>query len=241
LSAPKSIIVLLLTGLVGAGVAGAQQGRFGQGRSQGQNRDRQQAPNRDWQGQNRDRQQNPSRDWQGQNRDRQQGQQGEYRRGPGDGHAGDWLRQHKDLPPSEQQRALQNDPGFRSLPPETQQRYLDRLRKFNSSPPEQQQQILRRMDRFYQLNPAQRERARDMFQQFRGLPEDRRRMLAPALRNLREMSPQDRQRVLESPTFRSNFTDQERDILRGMTDLDIGPGSRSEAPVPNEVPRPPRY
>jgi hypothetical protein len=233
LSAPKSIIVLLLSGLLGAGVAGAQQGRFGQGRGQGQNRDRQQAPNRDWQGSNRDWQQ-------AQNRDRQQGQQGQWR-GPGNGHAGDWLRQHKDQSPEEQRRAAENDPWFRSLRPEQQQRLLNRLDQFNRQTPEQQQQILENMKRFYQRPPAERERARETFQQFRGLPEDRRRMLAPALRNLRDMSPEDRQRALDSPAYRNNFTDQERNILRGMTDLNIGPGSRPDTPAPNEVPRPPRY
>lgn len=34
------------------------------------------------------------------------------------GHAGDWLRRYKDLPPAEQERELQNDPAFRRLPPQ---------------------------------------------------------------------------------------------------------------------------
>ncbi|MGA7591351.1 MAG: hypothetical protein WBW02_12625, partial [Candidatus Sulfotelmatobacter sp.] len=40
---------------------------------------------------------------------------------PGHGHAGDWLRHYRALPPAERERALQNDPGFRRLPPERQQ------------------------------------------------------------------------------------------------------------------------
>src|SRR6202162_62590 len=38
------------------------------------------------------------------------------------GHAGDWLRRYKDLPPAEQEHALESDPAFRRLTPERQQR-----------------------------------------------------------------------------------------------------------------------
>ena len=36
-------------------------------------------------------------------------------------HAGEWLRQHKGVPPDQQQKALESDPQFRNLPPERQQ------------------------------------------------------------------------------------------------------------------------
>ena len=36
-------------------------------------------------------------------------------------HAGQWLRRYKDLPPDQQQKALENDSQFRSLPPVRQQ------------------------------------------------------------------------------------------------------------------------
>ena len=31
-------------------------------------------------------------------------------------HAGEWLRQHRNLPPEQQRKALENDPQFRNLP-----------------------------------------------------------------------------------------------------------------------------
>src|SRR5260370_41888315 len=55
-------------------------------------------------------------------------------RGP-QGHAGDWLRRYKDLPPTEQQRALQNDPQFRRLPPGRQQELQRRLHHLPSFAP----------------------------------------------------------------------------------------------------------
>jgi len=62
------------------------------------------------------------------------------------GHAGDWLRRYKDLPPAEQEHALQNDPGFRRLPPGQQQQLRQRLQHFSGLPPQQQLRMLNRME-----------------------------------------------------------------------------------------------
>jgi hypothetical protein len=158
---------------------------------------------------------------------------------------GDWLRRYANLPPAEQQKALEKDPGFRSLPPERQARLRQRLQEFASRPPAQREQMLNRMATFSRLNPEQRERARDVFQQFRNLPPDRRQMVRDAYRNLTALSPEQRRQVLDSPALRSNFTDQEREMLRGMTDLNLGPNSDPAVPRPPvsqpspRVPRPP--
>ena len=61
------------------------------------------------------------------------------------GHAGDWLRRYKDLPPDEQERALQSDPAFQKLPPARQELLRQRLQHFSSLPPQQQLQMLNRM------------------------------------------------------------------------------------------------
>ena len=55
-------------------------------------------------------------------------------RGPGP-HRGDWLRKYGNLPPSQQEQQLKQDPGFRNLSPEKQNQLLDRLHYFNSQPP----------------------------------------------------------------------------------------------------------
>jgi len=46
------------------------------------------------------------------------------------GHAGNWLRRYKDLPPAQQRRALENDPQFRRLPPQRQAELQRRLQRF---------------------------------------------------------------------------------------------------------------
>lgn len=159
-----------------------------------------------------------------------QGGGGRHGAGPGFGHggeghhAGDWLRKYKDLPPAEQEKALANDPEFQKLPPERQQRLREHLLRFSQLPPDQQQKILDRMQKWQELTPEQRQQARGLFQRMRNLPEDRRHMLVTAYRHLRDMDPQEQQKVLDSAQFKSTFSDDERDILRGFIGLGVGPG-----------------
>jgi hypothetical protein len=125
--------------------------------------------------------------------------------GQGQGHSGDWLRPYKGLSPSEQQRALQNDPGFRRLSPERQQMLQQRLQHFSSLPPQEQQRMLRRMETWEHLTPGQKQ----------------------AVRDLRSMPPQQREQIIDSNRFRGMFSPQERDIMRGATRLPLAPPENS--------------
>jgi hypothetical protein len=143
-------------------------------------------------------------------------------RGPGP-HRGDWLRKYMTLPPSEQEQKLQSDPAFRNLPPEKQNHLLDRLRKFNSQPPEKKAEILNRMETFEHMTPEQQQTARSLFSRYRGLPSDRKAKISQAYRQLRGMAPPAREQLLNSDEYRNTFTDDERDLLRGMADLNVEP------------------
>lgn len=147
--------------------------------------------------------------------------------GPGP-HAGDWLRSHENLSPADQKKALEADPGFQKLTPQGQQELIDRLNRFNSLPPDRRNRILQRMETLEHLTPQERQRARDMFRTFRELPAARRSQLNFALRDLHAMSPDDRQRTLDSNEYKARFSDQERDLLRGMSEMEL---------VPNHPPR----
>jgi Protein of unknown function (DUF3106) len=142
--------------------------------------------------------------------------------GPGP-HRGDWLRKYGNLPPAEQEQQLRQDPGFRNLSPDKQNKLLERLRNFNSQPPEKKAQILDRMETFEHMTPEQQASARNLFQQYHNLPEDQRNKVSQAYRRLRGMPPDARNQLLNSDEFRNNFTDEQRELLRGMTDLNIGP------------------
>jgi Protein of unknown function (DUF3106) len=152
---------------------------------------------------------------------------------PGQGHAGDWLRRYKGMSPSEQERALQSDPGFRRLSPERQQLLRQRLHHFASLPPEQQQRMLNRMETWEHLTPGQKQQAREVFGRLRQLPPDRQRMVTTAVRDLRAMPPGQREQIIDSHRFQSVFSPQERDIMRGATRLPLAPPENGKPDEPS--------
>ena len=149
-------------------------------------------------------------------------------------HAGEWLRKYKNLPPDQQQKALQKDPQFQSLPPERQRQLSERLQRFSSLPSDKQQRILNRMETWEHLTPEQKQHARQVFDQLQQLPPDRRRTVENAIGTLRAMPPDARQRAIESGRF-SQFSPQERNLLNGASQLPLAPPeSGSSYPVPEE-------
>jgi hypothetical protein len=152
-------------------------------------------------------------------------------------HAGDWLRKYQNVPPDQQEQALANDPEFQKLAPERQERLRGVLRRFNSKSPEERQRMLERMETFEHLTPEQQQRAHQLFERFRNFPEARRQMVKRALRNLREMEPQQRGQVLGSDKFRSMFSDDEMEVLKGMSEL--APSPRPENPTDRAPAAPP--
>lgn len=149
--------------------------------------------------------------------------------------AGDWLRRYKDLPPDQQQQALQNDPQFQNLPPERQQRLREQLQRFNSLPPDKQQRILNRMEKWERLTPQQKEDARQMFSQLRQLPPDRRQKVQSAIEDLRGMPPAQRQQMIDSDKFKNQFSPEERGLLNGISQLPLAPAdSNPNEPSPEE-------
>jgi Protein of unknown function (DUF3106) len=141
---------------------------------------------------------------------------------------GDWLRQHKNLTPEQQEKALENDPAFKRLSPERQAQYRERLRKFNSLPPQQREHALQQMAIWEKLTPDQRKQVREAHQQLQSLPDTRRAMVHRTLRDLRKMSPQERQQVLQSEKFRNTFSGQEQAILRNLSDINPSPAPEIE-------------
>jgi len=138
-------------------------------------------------------------------------------------HAGQWLRQYKDMPPDQQRRALESDPQFRNLPPERQQQLRGRLQRFSSMPPEQQQRVLNRMETWEHLTPDQKQQARQVYSQMQQLPPDRRQAMQTEINRLRAMPPDARQREIDSESNKSRFTPPERDLLNGASKLPLAP------------------
>jgi len=149
-------------------------------------------------------------------------------RGPGH-HVGEWLRQYKDLPRDQQQQALDNDPQFRNLPPERQQKLRDQLQRFSSLPQDRQQRILDRMETWEHLTPDQKQQAKQLFSQLKDLPPERRQMVQRAIDNLRNMPPDQRQQVISSDRFKNQFSEQERGLLNGISQLPLAPADGGQS------------
>lgn len=131
-------------------------------------------------------------------------------------HLKQWIENHRNLSPTEQQRQLENEPGFRELPPQTQQRYRDELNRLNNMPPQQRDRMLERNEQLERLSPAQRQEWRGAVQQLNGLPGDRKRLVARSILDLRIMPPGQREQVIDSPAFAAQFSDSERSTIRTL-------------------------
>ena len=148
-------------------------------------------------------------------------------------HAGDWLRKYKDLPADQQDKALDNDPDFRRLPPTRQAQLRERLHHFASLPLQNQQRILKRMETWEHLTATQKQQAKNVFLKIQKLPPPRRREMMAAIHDLRQMTPEQRQQAVDSEAYHSRFSDQERELLKGVVRLPLAPlnaQKRDEAP-----------
>lgn len=147
-------------------------------------------------------------------------QGGFTRQHPGNPHANgehlnDWMAQHSNLTPKQQQEALEKEPGFHNLPPQTQQRMRDQLNRLNSMTPQQRQRILERNEWMEKLSVDQRVQVRQATQKLADLPPDERRYVYRTFRGLRELSPAQRENVLNSDRF-NHLTTQQRETLDGL-------------------------
>jgi len=134
-------------------------------------------------------------------------------------HSGDWLRRYNTMPEQQRQHALENDPSFKRLNPQQQQRYKTQLNQFNSKTPQQQQKIINRMDAWDHLSEPQKQQARTTYGQLKTMPADRQQQVNSAYKRLRAMPPSARQQVMNSPEFQGKYSEQERNVIKNMTDI----------------------
>lgn len=155
---------------------------------------------------------------------------------PGAPKMGDWLRQHQSLTPDQQEKLLESDPNFKKLPPARQAELKERLRKFNSLTPEQRERALNRMEFMASLTPEQRQQVRQAQQTLQTLPADRQVIVHKFLRHLRQMSPEEQQKVMNEDRFKSMLSDQERGIIGQLAAINPQEGEGHPNPQPNGQP-----
>ncbi len=75
------------------------------------------------------------------------------------------------------------------------------------------------MDAWGHLSQSQKDEARNTYNQLKTMPQDRQQQVNQAYRRLRAMPPSARDQVLNSPEFQSRYSEQERNVIRNMTDI----------------------
>lgn len=138
-------------------------------------------------------------------------------RGP---HLGNWLDSHQGQSFVGQENALRREPGFNRLPQPQQQRLIDRLHQLDAMPPQQRQRTLGRIENMERLSPGRRDAVRSSAQELSSMDPARKQQVRGAFRVLREMPPGQREQVLNSPAYRSMYSDHERQILGNLLSVE---------------------
>ena len=152
-----------------------------------------------------------------------------FNEGQGDGRAlvgvpPKWVARLREMSPEEQERFLRNNARFRSLPPERQAQIRANLQRWNSLTPQQRNAIRDRERLWERLTPEQREYVRtQLLPKWQTLPPQRKEIVQERLRDLRGLSEADRQSKLTDENFLRGLDPDEREILRGLSNLRIPP------------------
>ena len=131
------------------------------------------------------------------------------------GHLADWLSQHRDLPPQQQEQLLRRDPYFNRLNPNEQRKVINQLYRMNEMSDKQRERRMARAEAIERLTP-QKMQVNASAQRMQLLPEPRRQLLIKAFRDLRAVPFEQRDAVLGSAYYRSTFSPDERLILHDL-------------------------
>lgn len=132
------------------------------------------------------------------------------------GHLADWLDQHRNMPPEQQEQLLRRDPYFNHLNPIEQRKVINQLYRVDQMSEQQRERRMARAEAIERLTPEERMQVNASAQRMQFLPEERRQLIRKAFRDLRGVPPEQRDAVLSSAYYRSTFTPDERLILHDL-------------------------
>lgn len=136
------------------------------------------------------------------------------------GHLPEWLAQHQNLTPRQQEDLLRREPGFNRLTPDQQGRVLNRLRSLDARPPAVRERMAERNEAFERLSPEGKQDVRAAAQAFQQMPPGRQLMMRRAFNTLRQLPPDQRQEILNSARFTHTYTPQERHVLGSLLSIE---------------------
>ena len=117
------------------------------------------------------------------------------------------------MSPEERQKALAN------LPPKRAEKLRKQLNDYNKMTPQQQAAAREQLNAFRNLPPERQEKLRKSFSKFSGEPADRQQEMRQELNQLRGLPEAERKARLNSAAFKDRFNNNERKIVREMSDL----------------------
>jgi hypothetical protein len=142
-----------------------------------------------------------------------------------------WVERLRQMTPQQQERFMNNNERFRELPPERQAQVRQQLQRWNRLSPEQRQTLLDRQQVWDRLTPQQQGYVRDtLLPQWQATPPVRRQAVLGKLRQLRGLGDTQRTAKLNDDAFLGGLNPQDRQMLRDLSNLRVGPEDASENP-----------
>lgn len=120
------------------------------------------------------------------------------------------LDRWRKMSPWQRRQALQR------LTPDRRRQFERRLKELNRMSPEERRRLSREYQQFRRLSPERQEAMRRMYSRLNRLTPDRRQALTQEYRQLRSLPKQQRDKRMESESFRGNFDANERRLLKEM-------------------------
>jgi hypothetical protein len=117
------------------------------------------------------------------------------------------------MSPEERERELAK------LPPERARQIRERIRRYNQLSPQVKQVLRERYQKFAQLPPDKQAIVRQSMQGFRQLPPERRPLVRREIAQIRALPEAQRGARMNSEDFRGQFSPQEQQIIRGITEF----------------------
>jgi hypothetical protein len=116
------------------------------------------------------------------------------------------------MSPEERERELAK------LPPERARQIRERIRRYNQLPPQVKRALREGYQKFAELPPDKQEIVRQRMREFRELPLERRPLVRREIGQLRALPEAQRVSRMNSEEFRGQFSPQEQEIIRDMTE-----------------------
>jgi len=143
-----------------------------------------------------------------------------------------WVDQLRQMTPQQQERFFNNNERFRALPPQRQAQIRQQMQRWNRLTPDQRQTMLNRQQVWDRLTPEQQGYVRDtLLPQWQRTAPAQRQAILGKLSQLRGLNDAQRTAKLNDDAFLGNLNPQDRQMLRDLSNLRVGPGEAGGPPV----------